>query len=186
MPFFSSLSSKHGFSSLDGLPVAAFDQAYNAYQTAKKEGDIKHPYLSVVDFNLPSNKKRLWVFDMAHHRVLYKKLVAHGQKSGYIYATHFSNTVGTHESSLGAFLTEGTYTGQDGYSLVLKGLDKGLNDAAERRHIIMHGSPYVNTRFAKIYGRVGRSWGCFALDRRITPKMINLLKGGSLLYAYHA
>ena len=83
------------------------------------------------------------------------------------------------------FVTEGTYVGRNGYSLRLTGLDRGFNDRAHERAIVVHGAPYVSDAFAQTNGRLGRSWGCPALREPIAREVIDRVKGGSLLFAYY-
>ena len=35
------------------------------------------------------------------------------------------------------------------------------------------------------YGRLGRSWGCPALDRSVTGRIIDRIKGGTAVFAYY-
>jgi len=140
--------------------------------------------LTVIDYSLPSTERRLWVLDLKHGKVLFSELVAHGKGSGDNYATSFSNRNDSHQSSLGLYLTGGTYTGGNGYSLILKGLDAGVNDRAEARHIVMHGAWYVSAEHARQQGRLGRSWGCPALSQDMAPRVIDTIKGGTFVFAY--
>ena len=141
--------------------------------------------LTVIDYSKPSTEKRLWVYDLSRRSLLYEELVAHGQGSGANLPTAFSNTPESRQSSLGLFVTEGTYIGQNGYSLRLNGLDRGFNDLARERAIVMHGAPYVNAAVASAQGRLGRSWGCPALREAIATELIDRVKGGSLVFAYY-
>ena len=95
--------------------------------------------------------------DVERHRVLYHELVAHGEKSGDTMAVAFSNEMGSHESSLGLFRTEGVYTGQFGYSLRLSGLEPGINDKARQRAIVVHGFPDISRSFAAKWGTIART-----------------------------
>jgi hypothetical protein len=140
--------------------------------------------LSIIDYSKPSNEKRFFVIDVENHKLLYHTLVAHGKKSGYLNATKFSNKYGSHKSSLGFFRTGNSYFGLRGYSLQLEGLEKGINDNARQRGIIIHGANYVDERIANGNGVIGRSWGCPAVSKKISKEIINLLKGGSLLFIY--
>jgi len=160
--------------------------AMEAYHCAEAKGWVRNHTLTVVDFTLPSTKKRMWIIDPKKHITLYALHVAHGVNSGFNIATHFSNKPGSLETSLGAYLTGGTYEGHHGYSLMLIGLEKGINNNALRRHIIMHSAWYVNPGFIHRYDRLGRSWGCFALNPTKTREVINAVKGGSVLFAYAA
>jgi hypothetical protein len=141
--------------------------------------------LSVIDYSLPSTTPRLWVFDLAKRSLLFHVLVAHGQNTGGQYARHFSNREGSHMSSLGTFVTDGTYVGHNGYSLRLKGLDGGFNDRAEERAIVIHGARYVSRKFASAVGRIGRSWGCPAVRPAVAKPLINTIRKQSMVFAYY-
>ena len=163
-----------------------FDLALGAVQCAVRSGAIADPStLTVIDYSKPSSEKRLWVFDLRSHDLLYEELVAHGQGSGDNFANVFSNEPDTHASSLGLFLTEDTYVGKNGYSLRLKGLDDGFNHRAGERAIVMHGAPYVSEDFVKANGRLGRSWGCPALRAGVAREVIDRVRGSGLLFAYY-
>lgn len=168
----------------NGLKSKVLNLGIQAYQCADRHGQIKNPILSIVDYSLPSTKPRLWIIDMKKHKVLYRLLVAHGKNSGELYAKYFSNDPGSLASSLGAFIANETYYGQHGYSLYLDGLERGINDNARSRHIIVHGAPYVNEGFALQHNYVGRSWGCLALSPKKVSQVINTIQGGSLIFAY--
>jgi hypothetical protein len=140
--------------------------------------------ISIIDYSKPSSEKRFFIIDVENHKLLYQTLVAHGKKSGYVNATKFSNKIGSHKSSLGFFRTGNSYFGLRGYSLQLEGLEKGINDNARQRGIIIHGANYVDERLANGNGVIGRSWGCPAISKKLSKEIINLLKGGSLLYIY--
>ncbi len=171
---------------LGGLSAGVFDLAIGAAECAERSGDVGDvPTLTVIDYSRPSTEKRLWVFDLRTRKLLYRELVAHGEGSGGNLATRFSNEHDTHQSSLGLFLTGDTYVGLNGYSLRLTGLDKGVNDRALERSIVMHGAPYVTEAFARTHGRIGRSWGCPALRDAIARNVIDRVKGGGLLFAYY-
>jgi len=170
-----------------GLSPQALAAALDAVACARARGVAGHDgLLTLIDYSLPSTSPRLWVLDLAHGRVLFHELVAHGAGSGDNYATRFSNTDQSRQSSLGLFLTGGTYEGGNGYSLKLSGLEAGVNDLAEQRHIVMHGAWYVSADHAQRFGRLGRSWGCPALPVESAHAVIDTIKGGSFLYAYAA
>ncbi len=148
-------------------------------------GAVKKQVLTIIDFSLPSNEKRLWVIDLKNKKVLYNDLVAHGKNSGGLYARKFSNTQSTHMSSLGFYLTGNTYQGKHGLSLVLNGMDKNFNDKARDRAIVMHGADYVGNDFICKYGRLGRSFGCPALSTEICKEVIETIRDGSCLFIYY-
>ena len=158
----------------------AFRQAVQGYNKIEQK---KKPVLTLIDFTKPSTEKRLFVFDMKDRKLLYSSVVAHGKNSGENYATSFSNTVGSYKSSLGFYLTGSTYQGKNGYSLLLDGLEKGINDRARERAIVVHGAAYANPSVCKS-GRLGRSFGCPALPQALTKPIINTIKGGSVLFIY--
>jgi hypothetical protein len=161
--------------------------ALNAASCAVRSGAAGNPKtLTVIDYSRPSTQERLWVIDLTTHELLYEELVAHGQGSGGVTANMFSNEAETHQTSLGLFKTDSTYVGKNGYSLRLDGLDRGLNDRARERAIVMHGAPYVSEAYVKANGRLGRSWGCPAIRPEVTKELIDRVKGGGLVFAYHS
>jgi hypothetical protein len=141
--------------------------------------------LTVIDYSLPSTEPRLWVLDLDSRQLLFHELVSHGVNTGENFATRFSNRVGSRQSSLGLFRTEGTYFGRNGFSLRLEGLERDINHKALERTIVMHGAWYVSEAFAEEHGRLGRSWGCPALEKDAAPEVIETIKNGSLLFIYH-
>ena len=165
----------------DKLDFDVFKSAMEGYYTIDAPNK---EVLSIIDYSKPSNEKRFFIIDIENRKLLYNTLVAHGKKSGYVNATTFSNKYGSHKSSLGFFRTGNSYYGIRGYSLKLEGLEKGINDNARQRGIIIHGANYVDERIANGNGVIGRSWGCPAVSKKISKEIINLLKGGSLLYIY--
>jgi len=169
----------------EGLSPKVLAKALDAVSAARARGiSSKSDRLTVIDYSLPSTQPRLWVLDLAQGKVLFHELVAHGSGSGDKYATRFSNVNDSRATSLGLFLTAGTYEGGNGYSLTLRGLDPGINDQAEVRHIVMHGAWYVSEDHARQFGMLGRSWGCPALSPTVAPEVIDAIKGGSFVYSY--
>lgn len=140
--------------------------------------------LTIIDFTKPSTEERLFVLDLRQRKVLLSSHVAHGRNSGWNYATSFSNKNGSHQSSLGFYLTGETYYGNNGYSLVLHGLEQEINDHAYQRAIVIHGADYCNPACISEEGRLGRSFGCPALPRAMNDLIINAIKDGSLLFIY--
>jgi len=167
------------------LSQGAIVAGLRAYQHLRAEGqDTKH-LLTVIDNTLPSNQKRLWVIDMDHAHVLYNTLVAQGEKSGLVYARHFSDSPNSHATSLGVYLTGQTYYGKDGYSMRLHGLDRGFNDNVYKRAVVMHGAWYVSENYAREFGRIGRTFGCFGLSQEIEPHIVQTIKNDTVLVAYY-
>jgi hypothetical protein len=173
-------------SAIGSIEPDVLDMALSAASCAVSQGVTNAPStLTVIDYSKPSNQKRLWVFDLKSHELVYEELVAHGQGSGLNMATAFGNEAETHRTSLGLFKTDTTYVGKNGYSLRLDGLDKGINDLARERAIVMHGAQYVSEAFVKATGRLGRSWGCPAISAAVAKQLIDRVKGGGLVFAYY-
>ena len=159
--------------------------ALSAFQTAAKKGAVKKPVLTVIDYSLPSSKQRMWIFDLRREKLLYNTYVAHGQNSGDTIPRRFSNVLSSKETSLGTYVTQNTYFGSNGYSLNLQGLEKGFNDNAYNRRVVIHGAWYVEPDFIKRSGRAGRSWGCPTVAKTMAMPVINTIKGGSVVFAYY-
>ena len=159
--------------------------ALQATQCAVNSGLEAPKRLAVIDFSLPSDKKRLWVFDLQSALLLFKELVSHGKKSGARVSQYFSNKVGSHQSSIGLFQANETYHGRHGYSLRLDGLEPGINDKARDRAIVIHGADYVDPLWIENHGRIGRSQGCPAVRQEIVKELVDNLKGGQLLFTYY-
>jgi hypothetical protein len=163
----------------------ALRAALSIWDALHSRGQVGRPLLTVIDYSLPSTTARMWVFDLAAHRLLFHELVAHGKNSGENLAHSFSNEEGSHMTSLGAFVTGAAYDGRNGYSLRLHGIEPGLNDRAEARAIVLHGAPYVGEEVAQELGRLGRSHGCPAVRSAIARMLIDEVKDRTLLYAWH-
>jgi hypothetical protein len=159
----------------------AFAQAIAGYN---KIGTKNSHIVTLIDFSKPSTDERLYVFDIEKKKMLYSSHVAHGRNSGGNYATSFSNKPGSYQSSLGFFLTENAYRGKHGNSLILNGLEKGINDKAKDRAIVIHGAAYADPSVIKGNGRLGRSLGCPALPHSVSDAIISTIKNGSLLFIY--
>jgi len=162
--------------------IEIFELAYSGWE--KMDGELKSSILTIIDFSLPSTERRLWIIDLKSKEVLLHSVVAHGRNSGELLANRFSNRPESYQSSLGFYKTAETYQGKHGYSLRLDGLEKGINDQARNRAIVIHGADYASEAFAKINGRLGRSLGCPALPTELSSKAIDLIKDGSLLFVF--
>ena len=138
--------------------------------------------LVMVDYTKPSTEERLFIIDLRKKQLLISSLVTHGRGTGDLYATKFSNKNNSYSTSSGFYLTGNIYNGKHGESLELYGLEKGKNDNAKKRTIVMHSAYYANKAFAEKYGRLGRSKGCLVLPTDLNAKIINLISGGVVLY----
>lgn len=169
-----------------GLRTDVLRRGLDAACTASERGLVRRSDLiTVIDYSLPSSQPRLFVFDLAARKLLFRELVAHGKNSGGNKTTFFSNSPGSLATSFGLFVTGETYFGGNGYSLRLRGLEEGINDMAMERAIVMHGASYVNRAIINAMGRLGRSWGCPAVRTEIAKKLIDTVRGGSPVFAYY-
>ncbi|HEY9257313.1 murein L,D-transpeptidase catalytic domain family protein [Chitinophaga sp.] len=168
-----------------GLSREAFENALKGYQHLEESGRIKNPdVISIIDFSLPSTKKRLFVIDLKNKLLLFNTLVSHGRNSGKDIASTFSNQMNSFKSSLGFYITGNTYTGEHGYSLRLEGEEAGINGNALSRGIVMHSANYVNESLGKVQGYIGRSLGCPAIPENIHRKVIECIRNGTCLFLY--
>lgn len=165
--------------------LESFAKALKGYYSLKEKGLIKKNVLTIVDFSLSSNSKRLWVIDLATNTILFQSLVAHGRNTGEEFAKSFSNSAQSFKSSLGFYATGEIYSGKHGMSLRLDGLEKGINDNARSRGVVVHGANYVSNSFIKNNKRLGRSQGCPALPEELSKEIINVIKDKSCLFIYH-
>ena len=168
-----------------GLSQPVFSSAMEGLQKLDSEGVVrKDDIITIVDFSQPSTQKRLYVLDLNSKQILFNTLVAHGRKSGGLWAKSFSNKASSLKSSPGFYVTEDTYVGHNGYSLRLDGVEKNINDNARNRAIVMHGAPYVDQSAINSLGFLGRSWGCPAVPEAQHKAIINTIKGGTCLFIY--
>jgi len=168
------------------LAPQALEAALTALKRLSASGaNVRSDVVTVIDYSRPSTEHRMWVFDLAHARVLFDELAAHGKNSGDNQPLRFSNAPDSLMSSLGVFLTGDTYIGKHGLSLRLQGLEKGFNDNCMARAIVIHAADYVSDVIAAAKGRIGRSWGCPAVRPEISRPLIETLRGGSLILAYY-
>ena len=157
----------------------SFSKAFEGYEQLKNQGKIENDVLTIVDFSLPSTEERMWVIDMKTKTILLQSLVAHGRNSGDNMATNFSNVSESFQSSFGFYTTGEVYQGKHGFSLRLDGMEKGINDNARNRAVVIHGADYVSKSFIKQHGRLGRSQGCPAVPYEIHEQLIETIKNKS-------
>lgn len=165
--------------------LESFKEALKGYYSLKERGLVQKEILTLVDFSLSSNVKRFWVIDLSTNTILYNSLVAHGRNTGEEYANSFSNANSSYKSSLGFYLTGEVYQGKHGMSLKLDGLEKGVNDNARQRGVVMHSANYVSNSFIKCNKRLGRSQGCPAIPQELLSGIVNTIKNKSCLFIYH-
>lgn len=165
--------------------LESFKEALKGFYLLKQKGLVQKDILTLVDFSLSSNVKRLWVIDLSTNTILYNSLVAHGRNTGEEYASSFSNANSSFKSSLGFYATGEIYNGKHGMSLRLDGLEKGVNNNARERGMVMHSADYVSNSFIKCNKRLGRSQGCPAIPQESLKEIVNTIKDKSCLFIYH-
>lgn len=163
----------------------AFVLAIKGYEKLKQLGKIANQrYLTIADMSLASSKPRLYIIDLVKQELLIQTFVAHGRNSGLLFAKQFSNSIGSFQSSLGFYITGNPYKGKHGKSLILKGMEAGINDKAEQRAIVLHGADYANKGFVNLQGYLGRSLGCPAVPNNQVEEIIKAIEGASCLFVY--
>jgi len=169
-----------------GLSEEAFDYAFKGYHRLLDKKLISRPdYITICDFSQSSKQKRLYVIDINNNKLLINTYVAHGRNSGAEYATAFSNKPSSLQSSLGFYITRGTYTGEHGLALKIDGVDVGFNDKAMQRNIVIHGAEYIDDAWLRHSSYMGRSYGCPAIPQKESAAVINTIKSGTCLFIYH-
>lgn len=169
-----------------GLHEKALLYALLGYHRLLKRHLLKKKgLLSICDFSQSSASKRMYVIDVRHRRVIYRTYVAHGIRSGREYASSFSNRPESWKSSLGFYVTRNAYFGSNGLSLRIDGLEKGFNDRARIRNIVIHGAPYVSERILHKYGVMGTTFGCPAIPEEMAAQVIPVLKNGTCFFVYY-
>jgi len=176
----------------EGLRAEVLSLALLAYRTAWAKGQTESSILSVIDFSIPSDQKRLFVMDLQAGTLLFHELVTHGSGSGGNQPTQFSNRNNSHQSSIGLSRTAETYQSSKfgGTALRMDGLEDGVNDNMRDRAIVMHQADYATPEAIEANrragnSRLGRSQGCPAMDPRVAGDVIEAIKGGSLVFSYY-
>ena len=168
-----------------GLTRQAFEYAMKGFNYLASTGKLNNTQvISIVDFSLPSSRKRLFIIDLKNYKLLFNTYVAHGRNSGHEKATQFSNQEESYKSSLGFYITGETYNGEHGFSLKLDGKEYGINDNASSRAIVMHAAAYVDESLIRAQGYIGRSLGCPAISEKLHRPIIEKIKNGSCLFLY--
>lgn len=169
-----------------GLSEEAYEYAKKGFNKLVETGRlVNDSIISIVDFTQSSGKKRLFILDLKHYKILFNTFVAHGRNTGQEWATSFSNQPSSYKSSPGFYVTGETYSGNHGLSLKLDGVERGINDRARDRAIVLHGAQYVNDAWVNMRGYIGRSEGCPAVPENLSAPIINQIKNGTCLFIYH-
>jgi hypothetical protein len=170
-----------------GLDRTIFDLAIKGLNKLVSFGKLVNATIvTIADYSQSSNKRRLYVIDLKNKKLLFNTYVAHGRNTGSEFARNFSNEEGSLKSSLGFYITAHPITGSHtGFSLLIEGVEKGFNDHAGKREIIVHGADYATEKFIQKYGRLGRSLGCPTLPPELNKPIIETIKDGTCLFIYN-
>lgn len=170
-----------------GLDREVLELGLRGFDRLAASGRIsRDSILTIVDFSKPSLDRRMYVIDLKRRKLLFQTVVAHGRNSGTAFARNFSNRPKSLQSSLGFYITRGTYQGGNGYSLLLDGCEKGFNDKARDRAIVLHGADYAEETLSNsLRGYLGRSFGCPAVPMSIHRELINTIKLGNPIFLYY-
>jgi len=168
-----------------GITPHVWQHALAAHQDVKAEGRTSRSLVTVIDYSRPATEKRLWVVDLATDSVLATEYVAHGEGSGSrVAAERFSNVDGSHQSSLGTFITGDSFYGVRGRSLPLIGLEEGINDNAYARGLLIHGTPHVSEARA-LRGTMGLTEGCAGIPAKSAKRLIKLIGPGTVVFVWY-
>jgi hypothetical protein len=161
---------------------------FEVFQKALKGVAVFKPkkaVIAIADMTRSSDQKRFFVIDLEHKKLLLHTLVAHGRNSGERMAKKFSNKPESFKSSKGFFnIGPKIISPKHGLALLLEGLERGINDNARKREIIIHGADYVSETFVHKYGRLGRSHGCPAVPQEVVKALVPIAADGGLLYIH--
>jgi hypothetical protein len=168
-----------------GITPHVWQHALAAWQDVEAEGKTSRTLVTVIDYSRPATEKRLWVVDLATDSVLATEYVAHGFGSGSrVAAERFSNVDGSHQSSLGTFVTGDSFYGIRGRSLPLIGLEEGINHNAYARGLLIHGTPHVSEARA-LQGTMGLTEGCAGVPARSARRLIKLIGTGTVVFVWY-
>jgi hypothetical protein len=163
------------------IPDLILEQAVKYFE-ANKTRIKNQKFMSIIDYRKHSGQRRFFVIDMGTGKVEALH-TAHGKKGDLDddgYATEFSNVLGSNMSSIGFAVTAETYMGANKYSLRMDGL-QDTNSKLRERYVVIHKSEYVHPDREKM----GRSEGCPAIPVSVHKRVIDQIKGGSLVYKYY-
>jgi L,D-transpeptidase-like protein len=168
----------------DGISPEVWRHALAAHEAARAEGMTTRPIVTVIDYSRPATEKRLWVVDVESDSILATEYVAHGEGSGGLVPSKFSNQDGSHQSSLGTFITGETFIGVRGRSLPLHGVEAGINDNAYTRGLLIHGTPNVSEARA-LRGTMGLTEGCAGVPSKSARRLIKLIGEGTVVFVWY-
>lgn len=172
----------------EGLGAEFADDALYAFDVAWGNGDADRFQYAITDFSLLSSEQRLWLLDLTDGSVLAELYVPHGEGSSSVdsaEADTFSNTDNSHQSSLGMMRGAEEYSGTYGASMRLDGLEPGYNDNVRDRAIVVHPWEGSRAEYVSRWGETAETWGCPAIDDRLSADVIDVLADGGLLFFWY-
>lgn len=167
----------------NSIPSEKIAQTKNFLKKTKYNQDLA----IFINFRIPSNKFRFFIYDLKNDKILEKAIVAHGSGS-VVKGTNqlvFSNKENSYQSSLGKYQIGSSYVGSFGKSYRLIGLDK-TNSNAAKRAIIIH--PYYCISDIETQNLACLSLGCPMLSPnffKVAEKYIDASKKPIILYAFY-
>lgn len=142
---------------------------------------------AIIDYTVNSDQERMFLIDRKTGEIS-KMAVAHGRyntgffnlkldhnKNSIKEIKYYSNVVGSMASSSGFFIAGQDHEGTKfGRSLVIHGLEEGINDNACERDVVIHQHFLITKSKAYML-----SSGCPMISPKYIDHVINLLKGTS-------
>ena len=165
------------------IPSEKIVQIKNFVKDTKYNQDL----VIFINFRIPSNKFRFFIYDLKNDKILEKAIVARGSGSVVKGSNDlvFSNVENSYQSSLGKYQIGSSYVGAFGKSYRLIGLDK-TNSNASKRAIIIH--PYYCISDVETQNLACLSLGCPMLSPnffKVAEKYIDASKKPIILYAFY-
>lgn len=165
------------------IPSEKIVQIKNFVKDTKYNQDL----VIFINFRIPSNKFRFFIYDLKNDKILEKAIVANGSGSVVKGSNDlvFSNVENSYQSSLGKYQIGSSYVGAFGKSYRLIGLDK-TNSNASKRAIIIH--PYYCISDVETQNLACLSLGCPMLSPnffKVAEKYIDASKKPIILYAFY-
>ncbi len=146
-----------------------------AQEIQKKYNVSNNKYVTIINYGKSILSNRLYLVDMQKNEIILRTTVSHAWNSGIVYPTKFSNGKGSNKSSIGAFKTMDSYYGKYGYAMRIIGLDGELNNNVMDRFVVFHSNKKMKYLWSD---------GCFATPEEINKKIIDKIKGGTLVYVF--
>ena len=152
----------------------------------------RHDRMLFINYDQDSDEPRLYTVDLKNGKILGAVKMGHGAgnekdkipDNSKLKAKNFSNTKKSELPSLGPYVSADTFTGENGLSMGMVGLQRGLNDNAYNRMMWLHEAHYVKGQNEVC----GRTSGCVAVTRSDKKGLFNFLgrnvTGSTFIYAH--